>query len=123
MAFIRNATLQRDGKQVWATQDRPPSARAARNLCFGIKYFLKHNFDITYTIRVVDEAPYTVHVGGDLVLTAEISEKTVVLKWSEDWQAWKELQDSSDVQDLVDKCQGILERSLRGLKGAGKGSK
>lgn len=123
VALIRNAALQRDGKQVWATQDRPPSARAARNLCFGIKYLLKTKFDISYTIRVVDEEPYTVHVGGKWVLTVEISENTLVPKWSEEWQAWKELQDSPELQDVVDKCQGILERSLRGMKGTGKGSK
>eukprot|EP00959_Pyramimonas_sp_CCMP1952_P072316 1510195-Pyramimonas_sp.AAC.1 len=51
VALIRSAALQRDGKNVWATQDRPASARTARNYCFGVKYVLKNKFNITYTIR------------------------------------------------------------------------
>eukprot|EP00959_Pyramimonas_sp_CCMP1952_P014961 316629-Pyramimonas_sp.AAC.1 len=32
---LRSAKVERNGKQIWATQDRPPAVRATRNLCFG----------------------------------------------------------------------------------------
>ena len=72
------------GNKFRATPDRPPSARAARNLCLGLKCILKSKFNITYTIRVEDEGPYTVHVGGKSELTVETFENTLVLKWSEE---------------------------------------
>ena len=31
------AGLQQNGKPVWASQDRDPVKRAARNFCFGLK--------------------------------------------------------------------------------------
>ena len=39
---IQTARLQRNGNTIWSTPDRPPMVRAARKLCFGLKYFLKN---------------------------------------------------------------------------------
>ena len=63
VALLRSSGLKRGDKVIWATQDREPADRAARSYCFGVKYLLKNELQNPYTIRVSEEAPYTIHVG------------------------------------------------------------
>ena len=37
VTLLRTAGLKNDGKQVWASQDRDPVDRAARNFCYGFE--------------------------------------------------------------------------------------
>eukprot|EP00959_Pyramimonas_sp_CCMP1952_P166185 3473421-Pyramimonas_sp.AAC.1 len=58
VALIRSLKLTRGDKHVWATPDRAPTERAARNFCFGLKYMLKETMRLPYIINVIDENPY-----------------------------------------------------------------
>eukprot|EP00959_Pyramimonas_sp_CCMP1952_P092947 1945061-Pyramimonas_sp.AAC.1 len=69
VALIKSAKFDLNGNTVWASPDRHPLERAARNFCFGLKYFLKDTMHSTYTINVSNDAPYQVRVGGQLALT------------------------------------------------------
>ena len=64
IALIKSASIQNNGKLIWASPDRPPMERAARNYCFGLKDLLKESFELPYTINVTDASPYEVRVGG-----------------------------------------------------------
>ena len=46
--LLRSAGINRGGHKVWATQDRPPVERAARNFCFGLKNPFQHVWGIPY---------------------------------------------------------------------------
>ena len=76
-ARVRSSNLKRDGHTVWCTPDRPPLVRAVRNLCFGFKYFLKISMNMEWAIRVTDQSPCTVDVGGERALTVTIDGNTI----------------------------------------------
>eukprot|EP00959_Pyramimonas_sp_CCMP1952_P285614 5972080-Pyramimonas_sp.AAC.1 len=66
VATINSAISHRNGSPVWATPDRHPVERAARNFCFGLKYMLQQHVGIENIIKVNGAFPYQVHVGGEL---------------------------------------------------------
>ena len=120
---LRSAKINKNGQQIWASNDRPPLVRAARNYCFGIKYFLKDTMGITYPIRVDDtDQPYTVTVGGELALTVKIDGGTVIREWAPgDWADWGALHNHAKVIELTTKCDEIVTRAAKSLKGSAKG--
>ena len=73
VALLRSAGLEHEGTRVWATQDRAPKERAARNFCYGLKNLFKNVWEIPYLVHVMDGLPYTVRVGGELAVTAHYS--------------------------------------------------
>ena len=83
MTLLKTADLKRDGKDIWVAQGRNPADRAARNFCFGFKHHLfKNEWNIPYTVRITDEAPHTLPVGGEVALTAHVSSNEVVHEWN-----------------------------------------
>eukprot|EP00959_Pyramimonas_sp_CCMP1952_P281294 5880313-Pyramimonas_sp.AAC.1 len=72
VALIKNSRNQHNDKYIWASPDRPPMERAARNYCFGLKYLLKDTFKLPYIIKITDASPYEVNVGGEHALTVSV---------------------------------------------------
>ena len=99
--------------------------RAARNFCFGLKHLFKNEWNIPYTVRITDEAPYTLTVGGELALTAHVSRNEVVHEWHGEWASWDDLHKSAEVKSLLEKSNALVLRAKEGLKGKGasKGAK
>ena len=102
VTLFKTAGLQQNGKPVWACQDRDPVERAARNFCFGLKKVFKEEWNIPYNVRISDEKPYTMSVGGELALTAHVSSGEVVHEWHGEWANWVELHGSSEVKSLLE---------------------
>ena len=125
VTLLKTADVKRDGKDIWVAQDRNPVERAARNFCFGLKHLFKNEWDIPYTVRITDGAPYTLTVGGELALTAHVSNNEVVHEWHGEWASWDELHASAEVKLLLEKSNALVLRAKEGLKGKGasKGAK
>ena len=98
--------------------------RAARNLCFGFKYMLQQDMNIEYIVRVNDTFPYQVHVGGELALSVSEGGGGLKQEWTTEWGEWKELQQHPKLKELTEKCDSLLNKASRGMKGKGhsKGS-
>eukprot|EP00959_Pyramimonas_sp_CCMP1952_P339104 7101800-Pyramimonas_sp.AAC.1 len=92
VAQLRSAKLQRGSYTIWCTPDREPAERAARKLCFGLKYILKQDMQNLYTIQVSDKVPSQVHVGGHLAMTMNVDGNTNERMWEKEWPDWNELQ-------------------------------
>ena len=122
VTLLRTAGLKNDGKQVWASQDRDPVDRAARNFCYGLKRLFKEHWEVPYNVNISEVAPYTLTVGGELVLTAHVSKHAVDYEWHGDWLTWKELHDSQGVKDLLQKSEELIMRTSKGSKGSVKGT-
>ena len=120
VTLLKTAGLQKNGKPVWACQDRDPVERAARNFCFGLKKVLKEEWNIPYNVRISDEKPYTMSVGGELALTAHVFSGEVVHEWHGEWANWDELHGSSEVKSLLEKSQALIARTKEGMKGSSK---
>ena len=56
-----------------------------------------------YIIKVSDNAPYQVHVGGQLALTVHAGPGGVHREWAEDWKNWHDLQNHAKMKTLVEK--------------------
>ena len=124
VALLRSAGVEHEGKRLWATQDRAPAERAARNFCYSLKNLFKNVWEIPYLAHVMDGLPYTVRVGGDLAVTAHVQQNDVLYEWHGEWATWKELQDSSELKELMRKSDELVARTSRGMKGgkaSGKG--
>ena len=120
VTLLRTAGLQQNGKPVWASQDRDPVERAARNFCFGLKKVFKEEWDIPYNVKISEEKPYTMTVGGELALTAHVSAGEVVHEWHGEWANWDELHSSPEVKVLLEKSQALITRTKEGMKGSSK---
>ena len=51
------------------------------NSCFGLKKVFKEEWNIPYNVKISEEKPYTMTVGGELALTAHVSPGEVVHEW------------------------------------------
>ena len=122
VALLRSANIKRGMNTVWASPDREPAERAARNFCFGLKHILKNDLDNQYIIRVSEEFPFQVHVGGQLALTVCITGTTMERIWEGEWKTWDELHKHPKLMELTQKCDQILQRARAGMKGSPKGS-
>ena len=120
VTLLRTAGLQHNGKPVWASQDRGPVERAARNFGFGLKKVFKEEWNIPYNVRISEEKPYTMTVGGELALTAHVSPGEVVHEWHGAWANWDELHSSAQVKVLLEKSQALITRMKEGMKGSPK---
>ena len=105
---------------VWASQDRDPVERAARNFCFGLKKVFKEEWNIPYNVKISEEKLYTMTVGGELALTAHVSPNEVVHEWHGGWANWDELHSSAEVKVLLEKLQALITRTKEGMKGSSK---
>ena len=119
VTLLRAADLKRGGKDIWVAQDRNPVERAARNVRFGLKHLLKNESNILFTVRITDEAPYTLTAGGDLALTAHVSSNDVVHEWLEEWASWDDLHTRAEVKSLLEKSKAPVFRAKEWLKGKG----
>ena len=120
VTLLKTAGLQHNGKPVWASQDRDPVERAARNFCFGLKNVFKDEWNIPYNVKISKEKPYTMTVGGELALTAHVSPGEVVHEWHGAWATWDELHSSAEVRVLLEKSQALIKRMKEGMKGSSK---
>ena len=57
--------------------------------------------NMEYAIRVTDQNPYTVEVGGELALTVEVDGQSTKKVWSNNWDKWTELHDHEDFKQLL----------------------
>ena len=96
---------------MWASQDRDPVERAARNFCFGLKKVFKEEWNIPYNVKISEEKPYTMTVGGELALTAHVSHNEVVHEWHGAWANWDELHLSAEVKVSLEKSQALITRT------------
>ena len=123
VALLRTAGLKNDGKQVEASQDRDPVDRAARNFCYGLKRLFKEEWEVPYNVNISEAAPlYILTVGGELALTAHVSQHAVDYKRHGGWATWKELRDSQGGKDLLQKSEDLIIRTSKGSKGTMKGT-
>ena len=119
VALLPSAGINQDGNKIWATQDRAPVERAARNFCFGLKNLFKNVWGIPY-VHVMDGAPYSVRVGGELALMAHVTQSGVKYEWHGEWATWGDLQKSPELKELMDKSDALVARASKGMKGSGK---
>ena len=120
--MLRSSGGAHAGSKIWATQDRPPTLRAARNFCFGLKYLLKDDMKSEDRINVsTDVLLYSVNVGGEIAVEATVVDNQLELSWLDNFENWKELQCSPKLKDLFDKNNALLDRASAGMKGGAKG--
>ena len=119
IALLQSAGLQHGGKEVWANQHRSPAERAARNFCFGLKRMFKNEWQIPFAVKITDEAPYEVRVGGEHALTVDAIDNCYTREWHGDWKDWTELHTSPEVIELIAKCDSLVARGAKGMKGSG----
>ncbi|CAK0790682.1 unnamed protein product, partial [Prorocentrum cordatum] len=122
--ILRTAAPTNGKKKVWATQDRPPAERAARNFCLGLKRVLKEHWEVRYTISVSECDPYVVTVGCEHALTAKVDDKTVHYDWQGEWKTWTDRHDHPQIREVHAKSSELLEKASKGMKGTnykGKG--
>eukprot|EP00959_Pyramimonas_sp_CCMP1952_P456763 9473697-Pyramimonas_sp.AAC.1 len=121
VALFRSANYTISGKKIWATQDRPPALRAARNFCFGLKYILRDMMNVEYTIKVIDSSPLQVFVGGELAITVNFSEQGLEYSWTKEWEEWEDLQNNTQLKDLKQACDDLGLRPVPETAGTGAG--
>eukprot|EP00959_Pyramimonas_sp_CCMP1952_P083998 1756504-Pyramimonas_sp.AAC.1 len=78
VALIRGTRLQHNGKDIWASPDRPQLERAARNYCFGLKYLLKDT-------KITDSSPHEVSAGGEPALAATVAGNAAKKERADTW--------------------------------------
>ena len=116
VGILRSARLKHGDENVWATQDLPIPVRARKLLLMGLRWqlgewgFVKKEFQI-------DDLYTHLRVGGKVVLKVFTEDGNLKLQWDDAWAAWDDLQQSPELQAILDKSKGILDK--RG-KGAGK---
>ena len=120
VALLRSAGINQGGHKVWATQDRPPVERAARNFCFGLKNLFKNVWGIPYVAHVMDGVAYSVCVGGELALTAHVMQGGVTCEWHGEWATWNYLHNSPELKALMCKSEELVARAGKGMKGSFK---
>ena len=65
----------------------------------------------------IDDLYTHLRVGGKVVLKVPTEDGNLKLQWDDSWATWGDLQQSPELQAILDKSKGILDK--RG-KGAGK---
>ena len=116
VGILRSARLKHGDENVWATQDLPIPVRARKLLLMGLRWqlgewgFVKKEFEI-------DDLYTHLRVGGKVVLKVSTEDGNLKLQWDDAWAVWDDLQQSPELQAILDKSKGILDK--RG-KGAGK---
>ena len=80
----------------------------------------KEEWNIPYNVRISDEKPYAMSLGGELALTAHVSSGEVVHEWHGEWPNWDELHGSSEVKSLLEKSPALIARTKEGMKGSSK---
>ena len=71
-------------------------------------------------VRISDEKPYTMTVGGELALTAHVSSGEVVHEWHSERANWDELRGSTEVKSLLENSQALIARTKEGMKNSSK---
>ena len=122
LALLRSAGINQGGHKVWATQDRPPVKRAARNFCFGLKNLFKNVWGIPYVVHVMDGVPYSVRAGGGLALTAHVMQSGVKYEWHGEWATWNDLHNNPELKAIMCKSDELVAKASKGMKGSGKAS-
>ena len=72
------------------------------------------------SVKISEEKPYTMTVGGELALTAHVSAGEVVHEWHGEWANGDELHSSPEVKVLLEKSQALITRTKEGMKGSSK---
>jgi len=122
VGLLRSASPDHRGTTIWVTQDKSPSFRAARNVCFGLKRILNNELNNKYTIQIAtNEFPFLVSVGGVTALSVGVDGSHLALKWHPDWEIWEELQKHPKLTEVIAKNTTLLERTSEGMKGTAKG--
>ena len=97
-----------------------PGGKGCSQLLFGLKKVFKEEWNIPYNVKISEEKPYTMTVGGELALTAHVSPGEVVHEWHGAWATWDELHSSAEVRVLLEKSQALIKRMKEGMKGSSK---
>ena len=61
-------------------------------------------------------------VGGELALTVAVDGNTIKEEWHNKWGEWEELHAHPNFKEVVQSCEGIVQRSRSGMKGGAKGA-
>ena len=71
-------------------------------------------------MHVMDGAPYSVCVGGELALTAHVTQSGVSCERHEEWATWDDLQTSPELKELMEKSDAFVatKESLAESKGS-----
>ena len=75
-----------------------------------------------FTIKVNDQNLYSVEVGGELAVTLTLDGGDIKMNWANNWGTWQELHSHPKFKELVQTCEGIVQKSTQGMKGGAKGS-
>ena len=98
--------------------DRDP--RSFTDLSLGLKNLFRNVWGIPYVVHVMDGAPYSVRVVGELALTAHVTQSGVKYEWHGESATQNDLQTNPELKELMDKSDALLARASRGMKGSGK---
>ena len=67
----------------------------------------------------VDDMMTQLTLGKEEVVSVNISDNKLDIKWAPAWGAWKECVDSPEVLELIDNSKQMLERAAGKAKGKG----
>ena len=108
---------------VWCKPDRPVHVRAPLSLLFGLKRLLV-GWDFDKKTVYIDEDSACMEIYKVPVLVASSKEGKLCMTWlNKSWEAWGDLHNNGEFQDLIKTCNVSLEAgNAQRSKGVGKGS-
>ena len=121
-ATIEKSKPTISGREVKCKPDREINIRAPLSLLLGLRWQLTEWGWSKKEVKVKDEE-MLMKVGGVPVVQASVVDFKVVLIWFDDtWKQWRELQDSSELTQLIATANDKLAKSAASqTKGKGKG--
>ena len=120
-AIIKNRP--KAGKsEIWCKRDRPIEPRTAISALLALRKQLV-TWKFAKSSIKIDEESFTMTVGGVSVVTAHVLDHNLSFNWTDEtWGKWTELQDSSELKDIMDKANARLQKAAQmSGKGDGKG--
>ena len=112
IGILRSARLKHGDDNVWATQDLPIPVRARKLFLMSLRWqlgewgFVKKEFEI-------DDLYTHLRVGGKVVLKVSTADGNLKLQWDDAWAIWGDLQQSPELQAILDKSKEFLTSEER----------
>ena len=120
--FIRRKAPTYKDNTVWCNIDRPANVRIPLKLLFRIKKLIT-KWGFNKRVIRIDEGDGTLQVGESLIVKMSAQDGNLIIEWlNEEWEHWKDLQESDEFQKLLQECRDDLALAhQRQSKGLGKG--
>jgi hypothetical protein len=99
--------------EIWCKHDAPVEVRVIRSLLLGIRWQLNKWGAIDKKAIEVDVPAGTMTVHKKTVANVDIEDGKMKITWHDEaWKAWKELHDSTEVQELMQTGNARLQHAM-----------